>query len=176
MSNSKSSSSTARFDWLPRIDFIIEHPAEAIWPFVVHWDQWIGNYRCEHVAGPVDAAGELKRVSRLDDGGKVAEYFHIEVVAVTPKERLAYRILPEEDFSLGPIEGIQGYEIFNVHPLGERTLVSYETVAEMTTSQVSQAAFDESLRGDLKTGLRSWVESYIPELKRLLQRTKARGE
>jgi len=170
MSKSGASTAKASVDWLPRIDFMLDHPAEAVWPFLVHWYRWIKNYRCEHVSGPVDAVGEMKRISKLDDAGKVTEHFHIEIVRLIPRERLAYRILSQADYSLGSISHIYGYEIFNVHPLKERTLVSYETVAGMESSQLSQTEFQKAADDDLTTGLRCWQEQYIPELRRLLSK------
>jgi uncharacterized protein YndB with AHSA1/START domain len=170
MSKSGASTATASVDWLPRIDFMLEHPVESVWPLLVHWEKWIDPYRCEHVSGPVDAVGEMKRVSQVDAAGKVLEYFHIEIVRLVPKERLAYRILSHGDYQLGPISHIHGYEIFNVHPLKERTLVTYETVAGLESNQITQAEFDKATEGDLTTGLRRWQEEYIPKLRGLLSK------
>jgi len=159
----------ARIDWLPRIDFFLDHPAKDVWPLLVHWEKWIKTYRSEHVSGPIDAVGEIKKISSLAPDGSVSGYFLIEIVRLVPKERLAYRILSRAEFSLAPVEAIHGYEIFNVYEIGGRTLVTYQTIAEMETSKLSQAEFDAQNAKDLEVGVRSWHEMYVPELRKLLQ-------
>lgn len=157
-------------DWLPRIDFIIDHPAEDVWPLVVHWERWIEDYRSEHVSGERDAVGEIKKISKLGEDGKVTGYFFNEIVRLIPKERLVYRVLPLEEPAFG-LERIRGYEMFNVYEMNGKTLVTYQTVAQLETSLMSQeelnAAFGQQANAN---AVRMWSETYVPKLRKLLEK------
>jgi len=153
-------------DWLPRIDILLDFSVEDVWPLVIHWEKWIRTYHCENVSGRPDEVGEIKKISKLDPAGKSARHFFVEVVRLEPEERLVYRILPPEE---GALEAARGYEIFNLFDLGGRTLVSYETVAQLVTSKVDQAALDARVHRDHAAAQNDWAYKYIPELHRLLR-------
>jgi hypothetical protein len=161
-----SSDNISTADWLPRIDFLLDFSAEDVWPLVIHWEKWIRTYHCENVSGRADEVGEIKKISKLDPEGKSTRHFFVEVVRLAPKERLVYRILLPEESDL---EAASGYEIFNLFDLGGRTLVSYETVAQLVTSKVDQGALDARVHRDHAAAQNDWANKYIPELQRLLR-------
>jgi uncharacterized protein YndB with AHSA1/START domain len=160
---------TAHIDWLPHIDFVLDHPVEKVWPFIVDWDAWMPDKVCEHVSGPVDAAGEIQSVVTLADGEPVST-IHAEVVRFEPERRIVSRILPIRDpAGLGGIEAARGHMIFNVFPLpGDRTLVAYETVSEMESGSLGQDEFASRFAQAELAGAEHWLTDYVPELKRLL--------
>ncbi len=168
MSGLSGNGSTAKVDWLPRIDFLLDHPVQKVWPYILRSDKWIKTYRFEHLSGQHNAPGEIKRLSQLGDDGDVQGAFLVETVRVIPEKRLVYRLLPlDEPFRT--TEKINGYEIFNLYELDERTLVTYETVARVETTLVSQEEFGSQwLSADGNT-MSSWFETYIPELQRQLE-------
>jgi hypothetical protein len=162
----------AHFDWLPHIDFVLDHPGREVWPRLVHWEEWISGYRCEHVSGSVDAPGERKRVTYWDEetDSSVADFF-VEVVRLEPGRRLVYRLLPlpDGDVQPGGIGFQRGHEIFNLYELSDnQTLVTYETVAELESSTVEQSEFDATHVAEEAAASSSWLGEYVPELKRLL--------
>jgi hypothetical protein len=59
--------------------------------------------------------------------------------------------------------------IWNLYPLpGGRTLLAYETVAEMESSSLEQDEFTSQFAAAEVTGNKHWLDDYVPELKRLL--------
>lgn len=152
-------------NWLPRIDFTLDHAVTDVWPLVLDWDKWITDYRREHVSGDRGMVGEINKFIRLEDGG----YFLAETVGLIPNARLVYKFLPlEEPFV--DIEVIEGYEIFNLHAISKsRTLVEYETVARMESSLLPEADFREKYEHTSTIGSQGWTEKYIPALRELLE-------
>lgn len=148
---------------------VLDANVEQVWPLILHWERWITDYRVEHVSGGRDQPGQIKRVSRLADGGTPAGYFLVEIVRLEVNERLVYRFLPLREPAFG-VERITGYEIFNLMQLGAKCLVTYETVAQLETTRLTQELFSESWRGAQVAGARTWADRYIPELKKLLGR------
>jgi len=163
---------TARVDWLPHVHFVLDHPVGEVWPYLVHWEEWISGYECEHVSGPVDAVGEKKRITFWqDDDGSPPGHFFAEVVRLEPERRLVYRLLPfPEEEQVPGVTAARGHEIFNAYPLSEsRTLVTYETVAELESSSMDADAFT-TLYGEQEAASPSrWLETYVPALERLLR-------
>lgn len=159
----------AQFDWLPRMDFILDHAAEDVWPLIVHWEKWIRDYRSEHVSGKQDTIGEIKKISKLAEDGKVQGYFFVEVVRLIPGKRLVYRILPLEKPAF-EVESIRGYEIFNLYEINEKTFVTYETVAQLETSLLDKEDFNSQWRQAERAGMDAWSQRYVPELKKLLKK------
>jgi uncharacterized protein YndB with AHSA1/START domain len=159
-------------DWLPHIHFVLDHPSREVWPRLVHWDEWISGYKCEHVSGPVDAAGETKRITYWqEETGTGTGHFFVEVVRLEPERRLVYRLLPlpDDDPQPGGIGFQRGHEIFNVYELSDnQTLVTYETVAELESSTVEQSEFAASHAAEEAAVSSHWLGDYVPELKRLL--------
>lgn len=158
----------ATADWLPHVEFVLDHRPEVVWPLIVHWERWITDYRVEHLSGEPDQVGERKRISLLDQSGAVSGYFSVEVVRLTPAKQLAYRILPLEQPAFG-YDAVRGFEIFRLYEMHGKTLVTYQTVAQLESSRMAQAAFDVHVQQSLEAGSRAWPEKYIPELHRLLQ-------
>jgi hypothetical protein len=158
---------TAHIDWLPHIDFVLDHPVEQVWPHIVDWDKLMPDKVCEHVSGPTDAAGEVKSVATLHDG-EVVSTIYAEIVRFEPERRIAWRLLPIRE-SFGGIDAARGHMIWNVYPLpGGKTLVAYETVAEMQSTSLAQDEFTTQFAEAEVTGNRHWLDDYVPELKRLL--------
>jgi len=159
----------AHIDWLPHIDFVLEHPVEKVWPHIVDWDKWMPDKVCEHVSGPTDAAGEVKSVATLHDG-EVVSTIYAEIVRFEPERRIAYRLLPlRETTGLAGIDEARGHMIFNVYPLpANRTLLAYETVAEMESATLGQDEFTSEFAEAEVVGNTHWLDDYVPELKRLL--------
>jgi uncharacterized protein YndB with AHSA1/START domain len=159
----------AHIDWLPHIDFVLEHPVEKVWPHLVDWDKWMPDKVCEHVSGPTDAAGEVKSIVTLQDGEPISTIYG-EIVRFEPDRRIVYRILPvREAAGLGGIDGARGHMIFNIYALpGDRTLLAYETVAEMESTSLAQDEFTSQFAEGEVTGNKHWLADYLPELKRLL--------
>lgn len=159
----------ARVDWLPRIDVVLDASVGRVWPLILHWERWIMDYRVEHVSGARDQPGQIKRVSQLAEDGTTAGYFLVEIVRLEVNERLVYRFLPLPEPAFG-VERITGYEIFNLMQVGAKCLVTYETVAQLETTRLTQELFSENWRGAQVAGARAWADRYIPELKKLLAR------
>jgi hypothetical protein len=159
----------AAAEWLPHAQAVLDSPPEEVWPLVLRWDRWIKDYRVEHVSGERDAVGERKRVSLLDESGQVSGSFSVEVVRLVPNQRLAYRLLPLEKPAFG-YERVQGYEIFDLYEVGDKTLVTYQTVARVKSALMTQPDFDMHVKKGLEAGARAWREKYWPELRKLLKR------
>lgn len=159
----------AHVDWLPHIDFVLGHAVEKVWPHIVDWDRWMPDKVCEHVSGPKDAAGEVKSVDTVRDG-EVIETFQAEIVRFEPNRRLAYRILPLGDNSgLAGVSSARGHLIFNIYSIpGERTLLVYESLIEMESVSIGQAEFTSQSAAEELAGHAHWLETYVPELKRML--------
>lgn len=154
-------------DWLPHAQCVLDQPPQIVWPHVLRWDEWIRDYRLEHLTGQKDAVGERKRVSLLDEAGNVSGSFHVQVAALVPNTRLAYRILPFEKPAFG-FERVQGYELFNLYDLGAKTLLMYQTIASVETSLMPQEQFATHVSNALQAGGGAWNEKYWPELRRRL--------
>src|SRR5258707_3907891 len=102
-------------NWLPRIDFILEHPIEQVWPIILDWKAWMNDFRIEHVSGPTDQVGEIDRMSYVDKSGKTTDGgFLLELVEISPEMRLVYRLLPLKE-SYGLVDSMHGYEVFNLY-------------------------------------------------------------
>ncbi len=159
----------AHVDWLPHIDFVLEHPIEKVWPHIIDWDKWMPDKACEHVSGPDDAVGEIKSVLTFEDG-KVVESIQAEIVRLEPQRRVAYRLLPlTEDSGLAAVDSARGHMIFNIYPLpGDRTLLAYESVIEMESRSVGQDEFDSQFAAEESAGNAHWLDRYVPQLKRML--------
>jgi hypothetical protein len=164
--------SRAHTDWLPHIDFVLDHPVKDVWPRLVHWDDWISGYECEHVSGPVDAVGERKKVIFWkDETGSDTGHFFVEIVRLEPERRFVYRLLPlPEEEQLEGVAFARGHEIFNVYALSDKqTLVSYETVAELESSRMGESDFTALYAGQEAATSPHWLSQFVPELKRLLE-------
>jgi len=162
---------SARVDWLPHVHFVMDRPVREVWPRLVHWEEWIGGYECEHVSGPVDAPGEKKRITFWqDETVGTAGHFFAEIVRLEPERRLVYRLLPLPGEEQLPGVGFaRGHEIFNVYELSEnQTLVTYETVAELESSTMRQGDFTAMYAEQEAASSPRWLGHYVPQLERLL--------
>lgn len=172
MQGTEQGAATAHVDWLPHVQFVLPYPRSKVWPRLVRWDEWITDYECEHESGPVDAPGEVKRVTYQNDDGSSAGHFFIEVVRLEPERRLVYRLLPlteDEAVQPGGVGAQRGHEIFNVYELSEnQTLVTYETVAELESSTVEQSEFAATHAEEEAAVSPHWLGDYVPVLERLL--------
>lgn len=163
---------TARADWLPRVDFVLDCKAERVWPLLHQWDMWINGYRCEHVAGEPGKVGEIRKHSQLADDGTILGHYCVEVVRLIPHRRIVYRIVPLEEPFLN-IENMRGYLIFNLYEIGDRsTLVTYESVVELESSLESQEEFsarwNQPELAVKDVDMEVWSQTYIPALQELL--------
>jgi uncharacterized protein YndB with AHSA1/START domain len=161
----------AHVDWLPHVHFVLDHPVREVWPHLVHWEEWIAGYECEHVSGPVDAPGEKKRITFWqDESGSTTGHFFAEIVRLEPERRLVYRLLPlPADEQLPGVQFARGHEIFNVYELtADRTLVTYETVAELESSTMDEGAFTALYTEQEADASPRWLDHYVPELERRL--------
>jgi uncharacterized protein YndB with AHSA1/START domain len=162
----------AHVDWLPHVQFVLDHPRSKVWPRLVHWDEWISGYECEHESGPVDGTGEIKRITYQGEDGTSAGHFFVEVVRLEPEQRLVYRLLPLTEGEADQPGGVsfqRGHEIFNVYELSEhQTLVTYETVAELESSTLEQSEFATMHAGEEAAVSSHWLGDFVPELERLL--------
>jgi hypothetical protein len=173
MQSSTEVAGSAHVDWLPNIHFVLDHPIAKVWPRLVHWDEWITGYECEHLSGPVDAAGERKRITYwLDETGSSTGHFLVDVVRLETERRLVYRLLPlteDQGEQPGGVSFQRGHEIFNVYELsGDQTLVTYETVAELESSTLKQSEFAALHAEEEAAASSRWLGDYVPELERLL--------
>lgn len=159
----------AHVDWLPHTDFVLEHPVEKVWPHIVAWDGWMPDKLCEHVSGPKDAVGEIKSILTYEDG-KVVESIQAVIVRFEPERRLAYRLLPLGEASgLDDVSSARGHMIFNICTLpDDRTLLAYESLIEMESLSLGQDEFTSQFAEAEVAGTPHWLETYAPELERLL--------
>jgi hypothetical protein len=171
VTTTQEAAASAHVDWLPHAHFVLDHPVREVWPYLLHWEEWISGYECEHVSGPVDAVGEKKRITFWqDETGDTTGHFFAEIVRLDPERRLVYRLLPLPGEEQLPGVGFaRGHEIFNAYEQSEnQTLVTYETVAELESSTMKQDDFG-ALYGEQEAGSSPrWLENHVPELKRLL--------
>jgi len=161
----------AHVDWLPHVHFVLEYPVREVWPYLVHWEEWVGDFECEHVSGPVDAVGEQKRITFWHgDAGNATRYFFAELVRLEPERRLVYRLLPLQDEEQLPgVESARGHEIFNLYELSEnQTLLAHESVAELESSAIGQDEFTRMHREQEAAMAPRWLDNYVPRLKQLL--------
>jgi len=158
----------AHIDWLPHIDFVLDAPVEQVWPHLLDWDKWMPDKVCKHVSGPEKAVGAVESIDTLHDG-EVVSTIYGEIVRLDPERRIAYRLLPFREQGLAGIDAARGHMIWNIYPLdGGRTLLAYETVAEMESSSIEQGEFTKQFAEAEITGNKHWLDDYVPELKRLL--------
>ncbi|HZQ63896.1 MAG TPA: hypothetical protein VFA66_01555 [Gaiellaceae bacterium] len=162
----------AHIDWLPHIDFELDAPVSKVWPHLLDWDTWMPDKVCKHVTGPEKAVGAVESIETLSEG-EVISTIYGEIVRLEPERRIAYRLLPaRETAGLANIDSARGHMIWNLYPLpGDRTLLAYETVAEMESSSLGQEEFTAQFAAAEVTGRNHWLEDYVPELKRLLAET-----
>jgi len=168
VSSNVASAVTAAVDWLPHHGFFVEAPVDAVWPFIVDWTTWVDDKRLDHVSGERGAIGEVQRLGTVNAEGVVVSSFLVETARIIPNVRLAYRILPHASDKTH-VDRSEGYAIFHLYPVESRTLVTYETVARMETSSVSQEEFDATTERSEAAGQTRWNERYIPRLRMLLR-------
>jgi hypothetical protein len=154
--------STARVDWILRIDFKLDYPVEEVWPFVIDSGEWITTHRNEHVSGPHNEVGEIIRIWYRGESGEEVSSFPVEVASIVENHSLIYRFLPDEAL------GLTGYEGFNLFPLGQKTFgtMSQYAVAESATKTTEQLQASITETNELLERL--WSEAYIPALNKLL--------
>jgi hypothetical protein len=152
---------TAYADWLPRIDFVLDHPVDVVWPFILRTEEWIGSHRFEYLSGGPGEVGAVRRLT-TSEGSSLTE-----TVSVVPPRRIVHRLLSLEQ-PLGATTAMSGYLIYNLHDLGERTLVSYETVARAESTLVGQEELAALFGEAYAAGLRAWHDHYIPALTALI--------
>jgi hypothetical protein len=165
----------ARVDWVLRIDFTLDYPVEAVWPFVLDSGEWIPTHRNEHVSGPRNQVGEIIRIWYSDETThEEVGSFPVEVASIVENHSLIYRFLPVEQELAGTgADTLIGFEGFNLFPLGQRTLgtMSQYAVAESTTR--TQEELQASIEQTNKLLERLWRDTYLPRLNNLLARGEA---
>jgi hypothetical protein len=115
----------------------------------------------------------MRKISVLGRDGSPLRCAFTRIVRVEPNRRLACRIVGPEESS----EGVQaeygyamrGYTIFNLHDMDGKTLISYETVAEMEASHLTDEQIEDRVgRYAHQQAEHDWLEKYIPRLRELL--------
>lgn len=169
---------TNRIDYAVRLKIELDHPAEKVWPMLLHWDLWVNDteYREYRVAGTPDTEGEVKHILHFDETGRLDFSFFAEVVKIIPHERLIYKLLtPLSAFAAAT--GCKadvvytGYEVFELREFRGKVLFTFDLYAE----EVRDTALpkEEARRiGDefVKTTEERWYGRYFPRLEALLAR------
>jgi len=155
------------FDLLARIEFIVGHPVEKVWPHILNREPWIKAFPLETISGVRGQEGERFKISILTNGNFFGEVF-AETVRVIPNRQFIMKYLPFES-PLGVIETIQGYDAYDLEDVNGKTRVTFQTFQEYGTTQMSEASFRKHGRKTLAEVEKKWHEEYIPNLKILLQ-------
>jgi hypothetical protein len=156
-------------DWLPRIDVLLPCAPRELWPWVLHTETWMPDLRSEHISGPESQIGEVRRVTKIGDAGQPVSRFVKKTVVLQPNERLVFKMLRFEE-PIGGFDELVGYAIYNLHDLRHRTLLTYETVSQFTTSRMSPEQALEAVGPEaMASGRRHWEEVYVPKLNALLK-------
>ncbi len=162
-------------DLVLRLERTLDHSIEKVWPYLLHWNEWVDNkdFVPHRVAGQPDSEGEIKGVSHFDATGRMDSFFFIKVIKIVPNKQLIYKILsPEHSFDAKTGQATEvpqsGYEVFNVYESGGKTVVALDVLAEMRVTGVSA---DEATRFAAKyqeDSEKNWYEKYFPKLEKLL--------
>jgi len=160
----------AIYDWLPRIEFTLDHPVAAVWPQILRWERWIegAQYSPQTVGGKRGVVGETIKITQRVMGDEVGTDFYTEVVKIIENKQFMMKILPLKQ-PMGPIEAIAGYEVFDLHEHDGGTVVVYQTIAQLETSKLDHAAFQEYGRREIEAGEKLWPQEFIPRLKALIE-------
>jgi uncharacterized protein YndB with AHSA1/START domain len=164
-------------DLVLRLETVLDHPVEKVWPYILHWNLWVDNkdFISHRVAGKSDTEGEVIGVNHFDDTGRMDSSFFIKVLKIVPNKLLIYKILSPEssyDAETGSITEVPqtGYEVFSVCAKGGTTMITLDVLAEL---RLADTAADQA-RGiaekyQVETE-RNWYQKYFPKLKQLLSR------
>ena len=93
------------------------------------------DLRTEHIGGPASQIGEVRRVTKMGEAGQPLNCFVKQLIVLQPNERVVFKMLRFEE----PISGFEelvGYAIYNLYDLHGRTLLTYETVSQLTACRM----------------------------------------
>ena len=98
-------------------------------------------------------------------------YFYNEIIEVTPNRRLAYRLMSERepDKYHQPWDVVSSYQVFDLYSLGDRALVTYQTIAKLENTDISDEKLSEYNRARRAVGEEKWNNLYFPKLEKMLQ-------
>ncbi len=155
------------FDQLLHIHFTLEYPIAQVWPYVIGIESWIKANPIESIAGVRGETGEIIKISVLTNDNKKHEYF-AEVIQVLPRQKLVMKYLPVKSTS-GVIEGLYGYDVYELEEINGITQVSFQTYQEYGTSKMSGEEFRAIMELGMEASEKRWLEEYIPTLRALLR-------
>jgi len=169
---------THKIDYTLFLKVALEHPAEKVWPYVLHWDLWVNEaeFREYRVAGSLDTEGEIKKVIHFDQTGRLDLEFYLEVVKIIPCKRLVYKILSAL-YVYDAVTGARtevphtGYEIFELREEKSQTVLTFDFYAEETRAvAISKEEARRSASEFVVAKEADWYGRYFPRLRELLSK------
>jgi len=157
------------FDQLIRVEFILDYPVKLVWPHIVDRRAWIKTFQIETVAGVRGEEGEVIRISVMSGKEVVDEYFS-KTVKVIPNKQVIMKYLPHLKH-IGAIYILRGYDVYELQEINGKTHVTFQTFQEYSASQIPEEDLRSSMESAAELGKKMWFEGYIPELKKLLQKS-----
>ena len=157
------------FDQLIRVEFILDYPAKVVWPYIVDRRAWIKTFPIKTVAGLRGKEGEIIRISVMSGEKTVEEYFS-KTVKVIPNKQVILKYLPQLK-KAGAVYTLRGYDVYELQELNGKTHVIFQTFQEYSASQIPEEDLRSSMESAGELGKKMWLEDYIPELEKLLQKS-----
>ena len=162
-------------DLVLRLETALDHPAEKVWPYILHWNLWVDNrdFISHRVAGKSDTEGEVIGVNHFDEAGRMDSSFFIKVLKIVPNKLLIYKILSPEhsyDAETGKATEVPqtGYEVFSLREKDGTTMITLDVLAELrlagTTADQARGIAEKY---QVETE-KNWYQKYFPKLKQLL--------
>jgi hypothetical protein len=167
---------THKIDHALFLKIALDHPAEKVWPYVLHWDLWVNDteFREYRVAGALDTEGEIKKVIHFDTTGRLDLEFYAEVVKIIPCKRLVYKILSAlyvYDAATGARSELPftGYEIYELREEKGKTVLTFDFYAEETRAAAISKEEARRVANEFVAAKEAdWYGRYFPRLVTLL--------
>jgi hypothetical protein len=167
--------STVPVDLVLHVEETFDHPAEQVWPYVLHWTSFVdeNDFMAQSVTGTPDVEGEVKRVSALAHG-RVESTFLLTVLKIVPNRMVVYK-LTSPDWSFDADTGAvtetpqSGYELVSLREEAGATVVMLDVLAESRPAGVTSPEQARQFAADYASFTENrWLTNYFPRLRQLL--------
>ena len=160
------------FNLLFRIEFLLDHPPQKVWPYIIDRQSWITGFSSETVEGEPGHKGEVIKIIVPSDTIIADEYF-AEVVKVIDQRQVIVKYLPSRA-KTNAAYSLSGYDVYDLEVVGGKTRVTFQTFQEYRTADMNEMAFRLIMESASEVAKRRWREVYIPALTALLQQDIAK--